>query len=138
MPEGRPVIRIAAALILDPDGRLLLVRKAGTIAYMQAGGKIEQGEQPLAALRRELEEEIGLKLGPDDPPYLGSYLAPAANEAGSSVLAELFHVRTRHCPVVSAEIEDAIWIDPAGAKALRLAPLTRVHVLPLAARLSGS
>ena len=37
--DGRadtPVIRIAAALIEDDRGRLLLVRKAGTNAFMQA------------------------------------------------------------------------------------------------------
>lgn len=39
-------IRIAAALIDDDTGQLLLVRKAGTRWFMQAGGKIEDGESP--------------------------------------------------------------------------------------------
>jgi 8-oxo-dGTP pyrophosphatase MutT (NUDIX family) len=41
-----PTIRIAAALIDDDSGRMLLVRKAGTPWFMQAGGKIEPGETP--------------------------------------------------------------------------------------------
>jgi 8-oxo-dGTP diphosphatase len=45
-------IRIAAALIDDDMGRLLLVRKVGTQWFMQAGGKIEEGESPLSALKR--------------------------------------------------------------------------------------
>lgn len=53
-------IQIAAALINDDKGRLLVVRKVGTEWFMQAGGKIENGESPLSALRRELSEEIGL------------------------------------------------------------------------------
>lgn len=57
------IIRVAAALIEDGAGRLLLVRKAGTSCFMQAGGKIEPGEDPAAALLRELDEEIGLRVG---------------------------------------------------------------------------
>ena len=33
------VISIVAALIRDPAGRVLLVRKRGTVAFMQPGGK---------------------------------------------------------------------------------------------------
>jgi len=35
------IIRIAAAVLIGPDGRTLLVRKRGTEAFMQPGGKIE-------------------------------------------------------------------------------------------------
>ncbi|EPM86442.1 NUDIX hydrolase, partial [Pseudomonas syringae pv. actinidiae ICMP 18804] len=37
------VINIAAALLIGADGRTLLVRKRGTQAFMQPGGKIEPG-----------------------------------------------------------------------------------------------
>lgn len=132
MPDRAvPTIRIAAALIDDDAGRLLLVRKAGTNWFMQAGGKIEAGESPIDALRRELVEEIGLALGAGDARHLGRYTAPAANEANHVVDAELFHVRMRCDPIMRAEIEEAIWIDHDAAAELPLAPLTRDHVLPL-------
>ena len=51
-------IRIAAAIILDSDGRVLLVRKRGSAFFMQPGGKHEPGESDLDALRRELREEL--------------------------------------------------------------------------------
>jgi len=38
-------IRIAAALLIEPNGQTLLVRKRGTQAFMQPGGKIDAGEQ---------------------------------------------------------------------------------------------
>ncbi|WP_456681551.1 NUDIX domain-containing protein [Bradyrhizobium sp. USDA 3311] len=41
------------------DGRVLLVRKKATESFMQPGGKIEIGEHPQDALRRELSEELG-------------------------------------------------------------------------------
>ncbi|HIV78359.1 MAG TPA: NUDIX domain-containing protein, partial [Candidatus Sphingomonas excrementigallinarum] len=73
------IIRIAAALIEDGAGRLLLVRKAGTSCFMQAGGKIEPGEDPAAALLRELDEEIGLRVGVDALRPIGRFSAAAAN-----------------------------------------------------------
>ncbi|WP_298394199.1 NUDIX domain-containing protein [Sphingobium sp.] len=124
-------IQIAAALINDDAGRLLLVRKAGTEWFMQAGGKIENGESPLSALRRELSEEIGLTLANGDARYLGRYSAPAANEPDHVVEADVFHVRIRHDPITRSEIEEAVWVDHVAATALPLAPLTRDHILPL-------
>lgn len=127
----RPPLRIAAALIDDGQGRMLLVRKAGTRFYMQAGGKIEPGEAPLDALRRELAEEIGL-VPTQEPTHLGRFQAPAANEPGRIVEAELFHLTAPHSPLIAAEIEEARWVAIAEAGALTLAPMTREHVLPIA------
>lgn len=123
-------IRIAAALIDDGEGRMLLVRKAGTTAYMQAGGKIEPGETPLEALRRELAEEISLAI--TDARELGRFQSPAANEPGRVVEAELFHLTAPHLPSAAAEIAEALWVPIAEAEALPLAPMTRTHVMPIA------
>jgi 8-oxo-dGTP diphosphatase len=52
-------IRIVAALIRDDAGRVLLVRKRGTAAFMQPGGKRDPGEDDVTALAREIDEELG-------------------------------------------------------------------------------
>lgn len=134
-PDTARIIRIAAALIDDAEGRLLLVRKSGTEWFMQAGGKIEIGEEPIAALQRELREEIGLSLDHADARFLGTFEATAANEAGCIVQAEIFHMRCDHQPVTNAEIAEAVWVSHEEALGMPLAPLTREHVLPLAAKL---
>lgn len=123
-------IRIAAALLIGSDGQTLLVRKRGTQAFMQPGGKIDAGEQPLEALARELHEELGLRIDPAVAVYLGQFSAPAANEPGFVVEAQLFRVNINVPVTPAAEIEEVRWIDPAGDGDLLLAPLTRDLILP--------
>jgi len=129
----RPVIRVAAAVVTDDAGRYLLVRKRGTTAFMQPGGKIEPGEDPRAALVRELAEEISVVVPPDALVPWGTRHAPAANEPGHALVAEVFAVRGSLEPRPAAEIEEHVWVDPAAAADVELAPLTR-DLLAAAAR----
>ncbi|QYM73307.1 NUDIX domain-containing protein [Pseudochrobactrum sp. Wa41.01b-1] len=124
-------IRIAAAILMAPDNRILLVRKAGTTAFMQAGGKIENGETPVAALQRELSEELGLTINQDQAHYLGAFSAPAANEPGYTVEAEVFRIALTQPVAKAAEIEEIVWVDPLQKVELPLAPLTENYLLPL-------
>lgn len=131
-PSRRPaVIRVAAGIVTDPDGRTLVVRKRGTTAFMQAGGKIEPGESALDALTRELREEIGLELDPDQTEYLGSYRAEAANEPDTVIRAEVFALACSGDVFPAAEIEEVLWIESLETQGLELAPLTRDTILPL-------
>ena len=123
-------IRIAAALLIGPDGRTLLVRKRGTQAFMQPGGKIEAHEQPLTALARELEEELALTIDPASAIYVGHFSAPAVNEPGFEVQAQLFLLHIEQTVAPAAEIEEVQWIDPYTDGGLLLAPLTRDVILP--------
>ncbi|MFF7108879.1 NUDIX hydrolase [Pseudomonas sichuanensis] len=125
------VINIAAALMLNSEGRALLVRKQGTTAFMQPGGKIEGQEQPREALVRELAEELNIVVELDAPIYLGTYTAAAANEPGWSVKCELFRLETDKTVIPAAEIAEAVWVDASSLIDLDLAPLTRDLVLPL-------
>jgi 8-oxo-dGTP diphosphatase len=129
--SSRPEIRIAAALITRPDGQTLLVRKRGTAAFMQPGGKLAPDEEPANALCRELEEELGLFVDPSSPRLLGRYVAPAANEPDHTVVADIFHLTITTSVQATAEIEECVWVSPGEAEVLNLAPLTRDHVLPL-------
>ncbi|WP_206607258.1 NUDIX hydrolase [Rhizobium tubonense] len=125
-------IRIAAALIVRDDGETLLVRKRGTTAFMQPGGKIEPGESPHEALVRELAEEIGLLVDPDRLTLLGRFEATAANEPDHIVIADVFRLDVTAADRIeaAAEIEEAVWISPHAQADIPMAPLTEYLILP--------
>lgn len=120
---------------MNPQGKTLLVRKRGTSAFMQPGGKLMDGESPLVALEREIGEELGCTILPGSSRSLGTFVAPAANEVGWMVEAQLYAVTLDGDAQAQAEIDEAIWIDPAALDGLDLAPLSRDHVMPLALRM---
>jgi len=124
-------IEIVAAVIRDQAGRVLLVRKRGTTAFMQPGGKRDGGEDDITALARELDEELGCRLVPGSIEPLGEFDAISANEPGFRVRAALYEIAVTGDIAPKAEIETMIWVDPAAPADIPLAPLTRDHVLPL-------
>jgi 8-oxo-dGTP diphosphatase len=126
------VIPVVAALIRDADGRVLLVRKRGTAAFMQPGGKRDAGESDVAALAREIDEELGCGVTEGSARPLGLFDAPAANEPGFTVRAAVYAVDIEGAIVPKAEIDEVVWVDPWALPDLPFAPLTRNHVLPLA------
>ena len=126
-----PTIKVVAAVIVDDRGRVLVVRKRGTSAFMQPGGKIDSGETGLDALRRELAEELDVTVSHSDVTALGRHVAKAANEPDHLVDAELFMVTLHGSPRAAAEIEEIRWVDPDASGDVELAPLTEGPVFAL-------
>lgn len=125
------IIQISAALVLRGDGDALLVRKHGTHAFMQPGGKIEPGETPAEALVRELSEELGLSTTITALKFLGRFEAPAANEPDHTVIAEVFLLHVNDDAIAAtSEIEEIRWISPVEPGNILMAPLTEHHILP--------
>ena len=129
--SAAPVIRIVAAVIRDGAGRTLLVRKHGAEVFQQPGGKRDPGDaDDLATLARELREELGCELVDGSARLLCRCSAPAANEHGHVVEAEVYTVAVAGEIRAQAELAELRWITPA-APDVPVATLSREHILPL-------
>jgi 8-oxo-dGTP diphosphatase len=73
-----PTLGVFAA-IFDDSGRILCVRmNYATRAWTTPGGRVEVGESPFAALRREVLEESGLEVVEDG--LVGVYAKPQKDD----------------------------------------------------------
>jgi len=125
-------IRIVTAVILDPQQRVLVVRKHGSDTFIQPGGKREPGEDALQTLSRELHEELDVHVDSSNAVALGSFEDVAVNEPGRRVQGESFLVSITGNPQVQAEIAELAWIPLQPPHGVKLAPLSAQHVLPAA------
>ncbi|OHB30150.1 MAG: NUDIX hydrolase [Phenylobacterium sp. RIFCSPHIGHO2_01_FULL_69_31] len=123
------IVEVVGAVIRDTAGRVLTVRKRGTTRFMLPGGKREPGEDDLAALARELREELGVRLVAAG--VLGRFEAPAANEPGATVRSSAYCVEIVGEIAIGAEIEEQLWIHPGEPPAVPIAPLLADRILPV-------
>ena len=120
-------ITVAAAVILNEQNQLLLVRKQNTEAFMQVGGKLESNEAPEIAIQREILEEIACES--EIKQFIGRFETAAANEPDHLLVSYVYEVKLKQTPRIAAEIAEMKWIDLEDQVTL-LAPLTQYVVIP--------
>lgn len=76
--NDKKIIRVSAAVLENEHGEILLSSRevGGRLMWEFPGGKIEPGESAASAARRELEEELNLKVYPADTMYITLYHYP--------------------------------------------------------------
>src|SRR5262245_8328322 len=98
--------------ILQKRGRLLLIRRAASVrvpgVWCSPGGAIEQGECPLAALIREMREELGLMVQPQQRVFL-------LRKHSDRLVLHCWTARIVAGDVIPnpAEVAEARWLTPA-------------------------
>jgi 8-oxo-dGTP diphosphatase len=103
--------RVVAGLIVK-EGKLLVCQRTRhqtmPLKWEFPGGKIEEGEQPRNALRRELEEELGILA------TIGDEVARIQHEYPNGGMVELrfFVVRGFEREIENRIFRDLQWADP--------------------------
>jgi 8-oxo-dGTP diphosphatase len=93
-----------SAFVMDEDGRLLLARRArepDAGLWDTPGGFLDEGEEPEAALRRELREEAGVEI------ELGAFLGIRPDRYGDGKDAPFVLNLVWEATIVSGEPEPA-------------------------------
>ena len=120
-------ITVAAAIILNPQHELLLVRKKHTEFFMQVGGKLEPNEAPEVTILREIQEEIGCAAEIEQ--FVGRFETLAANEPDHRLVSYVYVITLLDQPKIDAEIAAMQWVS-LDDQETKLAPLTREVVMP--------
>lgn len=103
--------RVVAGLIVK-NGKLLVCQRTRhqtmPLKWEFPGGKIEEGEQPRDALRRELEEELGIlaKIGDEVVRIQHDY------PNGAKVELRFFEVREYEKEIENRIFKDVRWAEP--------------------------
>ena len=126
--------RVAVVFLVDPEGRLLMQHrdqhaKVSPNQWAMPGGKIEEGETPEEAARREVLEETGLDAGP-----IRLYLVqnrPSVTTADGEVEMHVFYGPTdaKQDDVVLGEGQAMVFLTPREALGRDLG-VTAALILP--------
>src|SRR5579872_3749257 len=110
--RGASMKQVVAALILK-DGNVLVCQRTKhqtmPLKWEFPGGKIEEGEQPRDALRRELNEELGIDA------TIGEEVARIRHEykSGSAVELRFYAVREYQGNLENRIFKDMRWVKPS-------------------------
>lgn len=137
----RPLLLVVAAALLDADGQVLLAQRppgkslAGLWEF--PGGKLDPGENPEAALARELAEELGIvaEAAAMQPLSFASHAYP-----GFHLLMPLYLVETWRGQPQGKEGQALAWAPVQALQAFPMPPadLPLVRALQQRAAAQGS
>ncbi|MEH0196849.1 8-oxo-dGTP diphosphatase MutT [Caulobacter sp. CCNWLY153] len=112
-PADRPIVLVAAAALIDVDGRVLICQRpegkslAGLWEF--PGGKVEKGETPEECLIRELHEELGITVA---QACLAPFVFASHTYEKFHLLMPLYLLRRWEGLVTAKEHKAMAWVKP--------------------------
>ena len=110
----KPLLLVAAAALVDADGRVLICQRPAGKAlaglWEFPGGKVEAGETPEACLIRELDEELGIAV---THACLAPFVFASYGYEGFHLLMPLYLIRRWEGQVTAREHAALAWVKPS-------------------------
>jgi len=110
MDENGVTIQVVAALLYRENRLLVCQRKENgsfPLKWEFPGGKVERGEGNLAALCRELREELGIEVQSATEIFRHKHLYPDRTEVDLT----FFRVDDYRAPVANRVFQQILWIE---------------------------
>lgn len=122
------IVTSVVAVIVDDEGRVLLTKRSippFQNMWVMPGGKIDLGEPILAALKREVHEEVGLEVDVEGLIDVFEHLTPGEDNSHFVIL--YYRCRPIYCDIIynEQEVSEVAWVYyheladykiPAGAR----------------------
>ncbi|MER2529006.1 MAG: 8-oxo-dGTP diphosphatase MutT [Candidatus Competibacter denitrificans] len=107
-----PIVHVAVGVLVDPSTGAVLVARRPEHAHQGGcwefpGGKVETGETVIAALQRELREELGIELDSAEPFLQVSHAYPE-----KTVLLNVWRVDAYRGEPHGREGQPLVWLKP--------------------------
>ena len=123
---NRPMTLGVRAMVLDAQDRVLLVRHTYIAGWHMPGGGIETGEDALAAITRELEEEANIRLS-GTPRWHGLFFNAHASMCRTAKLPKSAFLHATTCPRAHRKARSGVWTRcSAACRPIRAGPDTAI------------
>jgi 8-oxo-dGTP diphosphatase len=129
---SRTILLVAAAALVDRDGRVLITRrpagKAMAGLWEFPGGKVEPDETPETALRRELHEELGIDVCPT---CLSPFTFASHGYPDFHLLMPLYVCRQWDGTIAPREGQEIAWVRASRLSHFPMPPADAPLIAPL-------
>ncbi|WP_316574259.1 NUDIX hydrolase [Nocardia canadensis] len=131
-PRPNAIKVAVSAVVLDGDGRILMIRRTDNDRYSIPGGGLEAGETVSEAVAREVLEETGIEVDVSD--MVGVFSNPEhviAYDDGE--VRQEFSICFRARPIggtlrTSEESKEVLWVAPAALDSLDVHPSIKLRI----------
>lgn len=117
--------------IIIKDRKLLITRAKGKDFFIAPGGKLEEGETALEALKRELLEELSISFEDENAIVFDTFYAPMLSDTSKTVRMDVFTINKYSGAIkISSEIEELKWVNSEWLKGLKSPSIFDEYVIP--------